>query len=64
MPPGVDEYRGTAVAPYRTWKHALVRRPSPEAALGSTAVVDEIVAMARAAEPLLSFVGAAEQAGR
>jgi hypothetical protein len=64
MPPGVDEYRGTAVAPYRKWKHSLVRRPSPEAALGLPAVVDEIVAMARAADPLLSFVWAAEEAGR
>jgi uncharacterized protein (TIGR02453 family) len=64
MPQGFHEYRDTAVAPYLKWKHYLVRRPYPDAALGTPDFVDEIVAMARAAEPLLSFVWAAEEEGR
>ncbi len=60
MPKGFSEYRDTPVAPYLKWTHYVTRRTYPDAALQSPDFVDEIVRIAREAQPLFEFVWAVE----
>jgi uncharacterized protein (TIGR02453 family) len=60
MPQGFSEYRDDEVAPYLKWKSYVTRRFFPDEALRSPSFAEEVVRMARDAEPLLSFVWEAE----
>mgnify|MGYP006282199857 CR=1 FL=1 len=60
MPQGFSDHRDTDVAPYLKWKNYVTRRFFPDTALRSPSFAEEVVRMARDAEPLLSFVWEAE----
>lgn len=60
MPQGFSEHRDDDVAPYLKWKNYVTRRFFPDTALQSPSFAEEVVRMARDAQPLLAFVWEAE----
>ncbi len=60
MPQGFSDYRDDEVASYLKWKNYVTRRFFPDTALQSPSFAEEIVRMARDAQPLLRFVWEAE----
>jgi uncharacterized protein (TIGR02453 family) len=60
MPRGFSDHRDEEVASYLKWKNYVTRRFFPDEALRSPAFTEEVVRMARDAEPLLTFVWEAE----
>jgi uncharacterized protein (TIGR02453 family) len=62
MPRGFSDHRDEEVALYLKWTNYVTRRFFPDEALRSPAFAEEVVRMARDAQPLLSFVWEAEAA--
>lgn len=56
MPRGFAAHRDTPIADYLRWENYLVRREVPDAALQHPAFTDQVVAIARASQPLLQYV--------
>ncbi len=56
MPQGFSAFRDEDVAPYLKWKHFVVERAYPDAALQRPDFAEEVVRMAKASRPLLEYV--------
>jgi uncharacterized protein (DUF2461 family) len=59
LPRGYDAARGTELEPMLKLRHWIVRRPLPEEAFASEAVVDRLVSFAEDSASLLRFGWAA-----